>query len=222
MPPGKRGFEKGHKLTPKNAANTKGGLVGAARNNGSSAHRARRTMAAQLQKDYCPEFISLYWGELAMGRDPRVTLAGMDPSTAKRPVGAPKVAGLVEQLPTIAESANAMAQIQIRRDGSPGAYKDVLQELKSNFASAQAGMDRAAFQKLPREERMRLAEFARQLAKTRAGAVEEEEEEKNEDASVIDASSTEVPRLESGTNADEAEDLLDEHGDEDDESGSEE
>ena len=123
----------------------------------------RRMLTEQLRDDYCPEFISMYWGEIAMGRDPRVTLRDMDPRTARRREGRPSQKQMVEQVPTLEQSAAAMTRIELRRDGQPAQQINLEQDLRARIATVGAKLDLDQLQNMTPMQRHGLRQMLKNL-----------------------------------------------------------
>jgi hypothetical protein len=122
-------------------------------------------LTEQLREDYCPEFISMYWGEIAMGRDPRVTLRDLDPRTGRRREGRPSQKQMVEQVPTLEQSAAAMTRIELRRDGQPAQQINLEQDLRARVVTTSATLDVEQLQRMEPMRRHAIREMLRNLVK---------------------------------------------------------
>ncbi len=149
-----QGFQKGNAV--KSPANTPGGLTGAARVS-PVKRRRNASLAALLQDEVCGEYISRYLMEVALGKDPRVTMRDVDPRTGRDRRGPKSEAprGL-EQVPTLEQSLHAMTQLLLRRDGSPAQFVQMQQEIRAAVLAGHAEIDRSKVAALPLEERRRL------------------------------------------------------------------
>lgn len=123
----------------------------------------RRMLTEQLRDDYCPEFISMYWGEIAMGRDPRVTLRDIDPKTGRKREGRPSQKQMVEQVPTLEQSAAAMTRIELRRDGQPAQQINLEQDLRARVTSVGAKIDVEQLRNMPPMQQHAIRQMLRNL-----------------------------------------------------------
>lgn len=174
-------FEPGNKV--KSRANTPGALVGASRIQGK---RRNASLAAHLQDNACPEWIAAWLFEVVAGRDPRVTMRDVDPSTNRRRVGrptnAPDVATQMAQLPTLEQSLAAMTQLLLRRDGAPAQHQYIQAEVRAQALVGNIDVDRDRLAGMPLEARRQLAEAQRLLIRAPAQAEEPVDAEIVEDA----------------------------------------
>jgi len=92
-----------------------------------------RTMGKQVamaaREQQSGEFWAAWWLEIALGRDPRVTLRDVDPKTNKRRVGGPSKSTIIEQLPTLQDSMMAQQALALRAYGQPPKKEDVDREV---------------------------------------------------------------------------------------------
>lgn len=185
-------FQKGHKLTPKTPANTKGGLVGAARTN-PKMRRARMSTAHQLQEDVCSAYISAWLLAMASGHDPRVVLRNVNPRTGQK-MSAPKdQKPLFEQKPTLAESLQAMNQLLLRRDGQPAQYTHIQQEVTAQVLAIRADVSRDEMAKMSRVELRQLGETMRRLMPGVAEAARDEAQARVIAESAVQFETVETP-----------------------------
>lgn len=131
-----------------------------------------RLLAEALRDSICPEWLTMWMMEIIMGRDPRVTLRGINPKTGRAQEGRPSKAVAVEQVPSLEISARMFELLLLRRDGAPAQQIQLDADLRQRSSSISATVDLTKLASMSQEERLQLRQMLQKLVAAPQGAPE--------------------------------------------------